>query len=128
MFLKKENWLVSLIIFIFSQGIFSLILAYFLGIYDKKAWYCKWQYWVISLLFLFFPIFIVFAVFNIQISCEVANKLNVPGHKIYTCPYVWILCLIVPVVGWVLLLIMLMYIEIWPIVMLHRGEGEKYIK
>lgn len=127
-FLKKENWFLSLIMMILTEGLFSMILGYFLKIYDKNAWYAKWQYWVISALFLVFPIFIVFAVFTIQITCQVAEKLKVPGDKIYNSPYSWILCLIVPIIGWVLLIVMLLYVYVWPIVMIYRGEGEKYAK
>ena len=127
-FLKKQNWFLSLIMMILTEGLFSMILGYFLKIYDKNAWYAKWQYWVISALFLVFPIFIVFAVFTIQITCQVAAKLKVPGDKIYNCPYSWILCLIVPIIGWVLLIVMLLYVYVWPIVMIYRGEAEKYAK
>ncbi|MEI3499581.1 MAG: hypothetical protein V8Q71_03730 [Bacilli bacterium] len=41
-------------------------------------------------------------------------------------PYSWILCLVVPIVGWTLLIVMLIYIYVWPIVMIYKGEGEKY--
>lgn len=127
-FLKKENWVLSLIFTILSQGVFSFVLGYFLKVYKKDAWYRKWQYWVISSLFLLFPVFIVLTVFLIQIACQVAKKLDVPGASIYTSPYSWILCLIVPIVGWTLLLVMLCYIMIWPTVMIYRGKGEKYTK
>lgn len=127
-FLKKENWILSLIFTILSQGIFSFVLGYFLKVYKKDAWYMKWQYWVISSLFLFFPVFIVLTVFLIQTACQVAKKLDVPGDSIYTSPYSWILCLIIPIIGWTLLLVMLFYIMIWPTVMIYRGKGEKYVK
>lgn len=127
-FLKKENWILCLIMTILSQGLFGVVLAYFLGVFEQDAWYKKWQYWVIPVLFLFFPVFIVLMVFLIQISCKVAEKLNVPGASIYTSPYSWILCLVVPIIGWSLLLVMLVYILIWPIVMIYKGEGEKYVK
>lgn len=127
-FLKKENWVLSLILTILSEGLFSFVLGYFLNVYTKEAWYTKWQYWVISMLCLFFPVLILLMVFLIQITCQVAKKLSVPGESIYTCPYIWILCLIVPVIGWSLLLVMLIYITIWPIVMIYRGKGEIYIK
>ena len=59
---------------------------------------------------------------------EVAKKLNVPGSQIYALPYAWIICIIVPVVGWVLLIVMFIYLLVWPVVMLYRGEAEKYIE
>ena len=125
-FLQKKNWFLSLIMMVLTQGLFSMILAYFLKVYEKERWYTKWQYWVVSGLFLFFPIFIVLAVFIVQISCQVAAKLNVPGERVYNTPYSWILCLVVPIVGWTLLIVMLIYIYVWPIVMIYKGEGEKY--
>lgn len=127
-FLKKENWVLSLIMTILSEGLFSIVLGYFLKVFKKDAWYTKWQYWLIGALSLLFPVFIMLMIFTIQISCEVAKKLNVPGAKIYTSVYAWILCLIVPIVGWALLIVMTVYIMIWPVVMIYRGEGEKYIK
>ena len=66
-------------------------------------------------------------VFMIQMECSVAKKLNVPGEKIYNTPYTWILCMIVPIIGWTLLIVMAIYVYIWPIVMLKNGEGEKYL-
>ena len=36
--------------------------------------------------------------------------------------------MIVPFIGWALFVVMMMYVLIWTIVMLYRGEGEKYIK
>ncbi len=126
--LKKENWLVNLILMILSEGAYTFVLGYFLKVYDKNAWYAKWQYWVLGLVFLFFPAFVMLAVFSIQISIEVAKKLNVKGDNIYACPYTWLLCLVVPVIGWIFLIVLSLYIVIWPIVMLYKGEGEKYIK
>ena len=66
-------------------------------------------------------------ILQIQLSCNVAAKLDVPGKEIYLSPYVWILCLVVPVIGWIMLMVMLLYIEIWTIVSLYKGNGEKYI-
>ena len=37
---------------------------------------------------------------------ETAKKLNVPGDEIYMTPYSWILCIIIPIIGWILLLVM----------------------
>lgn len=127
-FLKKENWVLSLIMTILTEGLFSIVLGYFLKVYHKGAWYTKWQYWVISVLFMFFPVFIVLTIFIIQTSCQVAAKLKVPGSEIYTSPYAWILCLVVPIIGWVLLFVMLVYVNIWPIIMIYRGEGDIYAK
>lgn len=125
--LKKENWLVCLILNILSQGIFTFVLGYFLKIYEKGAWYTKWQYWVFGTLCFIFPVFIMLYVFTIQIMVKVASKLNVTGKEIYDSPYTWVLCLIVPVIGWILLFVMILYLEIFTVVALYKGNGEQYL-
>lgn len=125
--LKKENWIVCFILNLLTQGAFSFVLAYMLKVYDKNAWYAKWYYWVFGTLCLIFPALIMFTVFEVQIQVEVSKKLEVPGKELYTSPYTWIICLIVPVVGWILMLVMLIYIMIWPAIMIKRGLGEKYV-
>ncbi len=127
-FLKKENWPISLILTICLQNFYSFVLAYALKLYDKNAWYYKWYYWFLGTICLVFPSLIMLLVFSIQIMVLVADKLNVPGREIYAIPYTWILCIIIPVVGWVLLIVMIIYLLVWPVVMLYRGEGEKYIE
>lgn len=126
--LKKENWPVWLLITAFaSNGATGFILGYLLDVYDKDAWYAKWQYWVIGVLCCFFPAIIMFAVFYFQIMAKVAAKLDVPGKEIYTSPYTWILCLVVPILGWVMFGVMYLYFLVWILVRLSQGEGEKYI-
>ncbi len=125
--LKQENWWIWLLLFIFSSGTSTLVLGALLDVYDKNAWYAKWYYWLIAFLCLFFPLIIMIYVFYIQILCEVAYKLNVPGKEIFLTPYSWIICLIVPIIGWILLIVMFLYLEIWTIVMLYRGSGNKFI-
>lgn len=126
--LEKRNWFLNLILLFLSGGTYYLVLAYYLGIYDKDAWYGKWQYWVFGSLCLIFPLFIFLMVFLIQITCNVAKKLKVPGSQVYMCPYFWIISIIFPIVGWVFLITVLIYIYIWPIVMLYRGKGDDYLK
>ena len=125
--LRKENWFVNLFLVVISEGIYYFVLAKFLDCYNKDAWYTKWQYWVFGTLCLIFPVFVMLIIFSIQMNCSVAVKLNVPGEKIYNTPYTWIICFIVPVIGWILLIVMLLYIFFWPIVKLAQNEGEKYI-
>lgn len=125
--LKKENWIVCLILNLITQGFFTFILAYFLGIYEKEAWYKKWQYWVFGSLCLIFPAFIMLLVFTVQITVKVASKLDVPGKEIYDNPYTWVICLIAPIVGWIVLFVMVLYLELFTIVSLYKGNGEKYI-
>lgn len=126
--LKKENWWIWLIIYIFGQGVGTYILAYFLGVYDREAWYAKWQYWLIGFLCCIFPALIMLAIFSIQITVKSAEKLEVPGNEIYAQPYVWILGIIIPILGWILLGIMSLYLTIYTIIALYNGKAEKYIK
>ncbi len=127
--LKKENWWVWLVIFILgSQFLSNLILGIFLKIYDKEAWYTKWQYWFIGIIAFVIPFFIMFVIFSIQIMVANALKLNVPGKEIYGTTYYWILGVIIPFIGWFALTILLLYLSIMIIVQLYSGEGEQYIE
>lgn len=126
--LKKENWLVCLILSLVSEGVFTFVLAFFMKAYDKDAWYTKWQYWVFGTICLVFPAIIMLYVFMVQMTCKVASMLDVPGKEIYNSPYTWIICLIIPVVGWIFLIVMYVYILIWSNVMIKRGNGEKFVK
>lgn len=115
------------IIIFFSWGTSTIVMGALLDVYDKDAWYTKWYYWVLGLVCFIFPFYVMMLVFMITISTKVAAKLDVPGRELYLSPYVWILCLIIPFIGWALLIVMSVYIMVWPIVMLYRGNGEKYI-
>lgn len=126
--LRRENWIVWLLLTFLTQGFSVFVLAYFLDCYDKNAWYAKWQYWVFGAICMLFPVFVMLLVFNVQMQVAVAKKLSVAGADIYAQPYSWILCMVVPVLGWALFLVMLVYIQIWPLVKLYQGAGEKYIK
>lgn len=122
--LKKENWWLCLLLNMITFGLFYFVLASKLDCYDDDAWYSKWPYWIFGTLCLVFPVFIMLSIFNIQMTCSVANKLNVPGDKIYNTPYTWIICFIIPVIGWILLIIMFLYVYIWPVIKLAQGNGE----
>ena len=100
--LKKEYWFISLIMLLLCPHIFILILASDLNLIDKNGWYSKWQYWVIGGICLIFPLFLLFIVFETEMLVKVAQKLKVPGSELYTIPYIWILLIIIPVVGWIL--------------------------
>jgi len=112
--MNKKLWLLYLILSILTLGIFDLYLAFKLDIYDKDAWYSKWQYWFFGTVCLIFPVFIMFIVFLIQMMCKTAMTLKVSGSNIYYSPYTWILCIIIPVVGWCLLIVMYLYILLMP--------------
>lgn len=74
----------------------------------------------------FYALGIVLTIFIIQITAQTAAVLRVPGKDLYLSPYIWILFIIIPVIGWIMFIVMILYINIWPTVMLYRGEGEKH--
>lgn len=125
--LDRKNSFVWILLFIVSYGLSNFFLASQLNVYEKEAWYTKPIYWLLGCI-TFFPAVIMLLVFYIQISCGIAQKLNVPAGNIYTNPFVWILCLIVPIIGWCLGVVMLIYVLVWPFASLIEGNGEKYIK
>lgn len=149
--LKRENWWIWLLLMLVSSGSNTFVLGALLDIYDKKAWYAKWKNWVIpTVIWLFIciltsisgmvdgnmvelfstillPAMLMYLVLYIQVLCQVSAKLNVPGKELYLSSYIWLICLIIPIIGWIMLIVMLIYLEVWPLVMLYRGEGEKYI-
>lgn len=126
--LKKENWWIWLLLTLFSSGSSNIVLGALLDVYDKDAWYAnKWN-WIIALVCFLFPFFIMIGVFTLQITCQSAAKLGVKGSEYYLSPYVWLLLVIVPVIGWTLLLVLVLYLEIWTLVALHDGAGNKYAK
>ena len=125
--LKRENWWIWLLLMLFSSGSSNIVLGALLDVYDKYAWYANKWYWIIGLLCFIFPAFIMLSVFMLQISCETAAKLGVKGSEYYLSPFVWLLLLIVPIIGWTLLTVMIIYIYVWTLVALYNGNGEKFI-
>lgn len=80
---------------------------------------------IAAIFFLIYTIIIfMVTIFQIQILAQVNAKLRTPGSEIYLSPYIWILGLIIPIIGWILLIVMYLYLQIWYLVMLYRGEGE----
>lgn len=127
MLLNKKNWWIYLLFNIMTFGLINFIIADMMEIYDKNAWYTKKIYWLGALICFILPVIIMFIVFLIQISVEVAHSLNVDGDKIYDNVYVWILCLIIPIVGWIMLIVMYLYINVFSAVAIYNGEGAKYL-
>lgn len=125
--LKKQFCWFWLLLNILTSGISTLFLGGLLKVYDKNAWYSKWYYWVLGILFGFFPALIMLLVLIIQITVKVCIKLEVPGEKIYSLPYPWIIAIIIPIVGWLVFTILLIYTNLWYAVQLFQGKGEKYI-
>ena len=126
-FLKKSNFIVSLLFSLGLNDIFILVLADELKLYDKNAWYMKWYYWVIGIICFFVPVLVMLMIFELQMLTAAAKKLNVAGSEIYATPYSWILLIIIPIIGWILLLVMYIYLNVWILVKLFKGEGEKYL-
>ena len=125
--LKKENWWIWLLLTIFSQGTSQIVLGALLEVYDKEAWYAKWQNWLIGFLCLFFPAFIMFTVLVIQMLVLSAAKLEIKGKELYLSPYIWIMGLIIPFIGWGFIIFMLLYLEIGILIALNKGAGNKFI-
>ena len=125
--LKKEYWWVWLILFFATDGIAAIILGFMLNVYDKNAWYAKWQYWLIGIIFII-PFAIMSTVFILTTIVKIAEKLDVDGKGLYLSPFVWVLFIIVPIFGWMAFAILYLYLFICIIIKLVGGEGEKYIK
>lgn len=125
--LKKDYWWVWLILMFITQGLAIFALAASLHAYDKNAWYANWIYWVIGIICCLFPAMVLLTVLMFQLTVVIADRLEVPGREIYTSPYTWILCLVVPILGWTLLIVMELYLAIEILVQLYRGKGEQYM-
>ena len=96
------------------------------NIFEKDAWYTKWYIWVIGFI-LIIPFCVMFFVLLIGVLTKTAAKLDVKGKDYYLSPYIWIILLIIPILGWIILSILYLYINIAILVKLHDGNGEKYI-
>ena len=109
--LKKENWIINLLMMIFTFGGYIVIPAYLLKLFEKDKWYSNYKYWLVGCLMLLFPAFIMLLILVIQMTVKVASHLKVDGSIIYENVYVWIGLLIVPVIGWCLFLVMYIYLH-----------------
>ena len=123
--LKKNKAIIWLLLSILTVNISVLFLGKLLNVYKKDAWYTKWYYWVLGLFFGIVPAIIMFFIFVLQTNIKVCEKLDVPGSNIYKYPYVWIGCIIVPVLGWTLFLVLVIYLYIMYIIRLFQGKGER---
>lgn len=127
-YLRKKNWFICFLLNLVTLGMFTFYIGKKLDVYEDDAWYCNFSFWVISFLLGIIPSIFLFVVFNIEIGSRVCEKLSVPFDKYYSYPYIWILFLIVPVIGWSLFIVFYIYVHFWYIFYLERGYGEKYIK
>ena len=129
MFLLKSQYSILWIILCLLTGNISvLFLGYLLKVYEKDAWYTRWYYWVLGFFFDLLPALVMLLIFVIEITVKVCKKLKVPGAEVYGLPYVWIGCAIIPIVGWTLFLVLLIYINLWYLVKLCQGKGEECFK
>ena len=126
--LKRENYLLCLFLNIITLGLFTFYVAKKLKIYDENAWYYNKYYWILCFFCGVIPGILLFVIFYIQIGCEVCKKLKVPFDNYYGYPYFWIVSIIVPILGWTLFIVMMIYVHTWYTVYLKRGYGEKYLK
>ena len=69
----------------------------------------------------------VVTAFTLEILCKTAVKLDVKGSEYYLSPYIWIILIIIPFIGWIAFIALTLYLEIAILVKLHSGNGEKYI-
>ena len=125
--LKRENWWIWLLLLLLSSGSSTVVLSAMFDMFDKNAWYAKWYYWVIGLV-LVIPFPIMFYVFYIDMTCKAATKLEVKGKEYYLSPYIWLIMLIIPFIGWITFIVLYLYINIAILVNLKNGKGEVYIK
>ncbi len=125
--LKRKFWWFWLLLNIITGSISNLFLGALLNVYEKGAWYTKWYYWVLGVIFGLFPALIMLIVLIIDVTIKIAEKLEVPGSEFYALPYPWIVSFIIPIVGWAVFVVMLVYINLWYAVKLLQGKGEKYI-
>lgn len=122
--LKKENWFIYFIMMIFTFGGYIVIPASQLKLFQKDKWYSNYKYWLFGSLSLVFPVFIMLVILIIEMTVEVALKLKVDGSDIYGNPYVWIGLLILPVIGWVLFLVMYIYLHFYIVINIKKGVLE----
>ncbi len=125
--LKRKNWFLCLILNILTFGLFTFYIGKKLDVYESDAWYSIWYVWLIGFIGGIFPALVMFLIFYIQIGIKVSEKLHVPLEGFYVYPYVWILGLIIPFLGWSIFVLLIIYVHIWYVIYLKRGYGEEYI-
>lgn len=123
--LKKENWIINLVMCIFTLGGYIVIPASLLNLYEKDEWYSNLKYWICGLIMLVFPIIIMLFVLAIQMTVKVAKLCKIDGENIYGNVYVWIILLIIPIIGWILFIVMYIYLHFFIILKIKDGALEK---
>lgn len=124
--LDRKKWFSCLILNIISLGLFTFYIGKKLKVYDKDEWYSSIVLWIVSFLGGIIPFIVLFIIFYIKIGIKVSQKLEVPLESIYMYPYIWIISLIIPVFGWAIFVLLVIYVHIWYVIYLKRGNGEMY--
>lgn len=125
---KQEYWWFWLLLDVITGGISSFALASYLHVYEPGAWYTKWEYWLIGGLCCFFPAYVMLVVFLYQTKVAVAKKVGVAGSSLYASPYTWLLCMIVPLIGWTIMIAMIIYIWVFTYIKMANGDTIAYEK
>lgn len=123
--LKKENWIINLVMCIFTLGGYIVIPASLLNLYEKDEWYSNLKYWICGLIMLVFPVIIMLFVLAIQMTVKIAKLCKIDGENIYGNVYVWIILLIIPIIGWILFIVMYLYLHFFIILKIKDGALEK---
>lgn len=118
--LNKKTRLIYLILNIITLGLFTFYVAYKLNLYEEKTWYSRWYYWILGFLFGIIPGLLMLFIFSVKIGTIVSAKLNVPGKELYLLPYPWIICAIIPILGWVIFIILYIYTHFWYVFYLEK--------
>lgn len=122
--IDKNKWLIVLILNILTFGLYTFYIGKKLDVYDDSAWYNRWYLWALGFLFGIIPGIVMLFIFYIKVGCMVSKKLMVPLEQYYSYPYIWILSFIVPVLGWAIFIVMIVYVHSWYCLYLKRGYGD----
>lgn len=121
---KKNKAVLWFLLSILTLNISVIILGEKFDLYKEDGWYTKWYCWALAFLFGIVPVMIMLFILTIQMTVKICIKFGVSGKEIYGYPYIWVLSLIVPIIGWALFIIMFLYIYIMYIIGLFQGKGE----
>ena len=108
---------------LFSGGSSIIVLGALLDVFDKNAWYAKWKNWLIGLV-LIIPFAIMVYIFNITLTCKTASKLGVKGSEYYLSPYIWLILIIIPFIGWLAFAVLYIYLNIDILIKLSKGKAK----
>ena len=85
----KDNYLLTIIGYLFFGIYYSIFLACGSSIYKKSAWYTKWFYWVLSFVLFGVPFIIISTLFAIWTTYKLAGLVDSEFDELYTNPLVW---------------------------------------